>query len=366
MTFRTDKRIVLTLDAGGTNFRFSAMQAGEQIVDPIRFPSNASDLELCLNTLVDGFKAVINELPSKPSAISFVFPGPADYPNGIIGDQKNLPAFRGGVALGPYLEDVFSIPVMINNDADMFVYGEAVAGFLPKVNQMLADAGSPKRFNNLFGITLGTGFGCGIVSSGKMYLGDNSAAGEIWAIRNRLYPDCFAEEGASIRAVKGAYARIADIDPATAPEPKEISMIAQGEIPGNVPAALGAYAEFGTIIGDALANAITLLDGLIVIGGGLAKSYPLFIDAAMKELNGTIESYKGDKLPRIMQKCYDLEATEERAAFFAGQVREITVPGSGRKVQYDCAKRIGVGQTVLGTSQAVSLGAYIFALDRLG
>ena len=40
-------------------------------------------------------------LPRPPVAISFAFPGPADYPAGIIGDLANLPAFRGGVALGP-------------------------------------------------------------------------------------------------------------------------------------------------------------------------------------------------------------------------------------------------------------------------
>ena len=69
--------------------------------------------------------------PQPPVAISFAFPGPADYPAGIIGDMSNMPAFRGGVALGPILEDQFGIPVFINNDGDLFVYGEAIAGFLP-------------------------------------------------------------------------------------------------------------------------------------------------------------------------------------------------------------------------------------------
>ena len=83
--FQTDSRIVLTLDAGGTNMVFGAMQGGEFIVEPITMPSNANDLDLCLETMVVGFKAVINRLKEKPVAISFAFPGPADYPNGIIG-----------------------------------------------------------------------------------------------------------------------------------------------------------------------------------------------------------------------------------------------------------------------------------------
>ena len=65
-------------------------------------------------------------------------------PNGIIGDLGNLPGFRGGVALGPMLEDKFGIPIFINNDGDLFVYGEAIAGFLPYVNGLLEAGRQPQ------------------------------------------------------------------------------------------------------------------------------------------------------------------------------------------------------------------------------
>ena len=366
MNYQDDKRIVLTLDAGGTNFVFSAMQAEKEIIEPVSLPSAGTDLEKCLDTMVQGFTQVIEKLDEKPVAISFAFPGPADYPNGIIGDLNNLPAFNcGGVALGAFLEDKFGVPVFINNDGDLFVYGEAIAGFLPKVNKMLEEAGSPKRFNKLFGITLGTGFGAGIVADGKLYIGDNSAAGEIWITRNKRHPKCFAEEGVSIRAVKGSYARIAGIDPAEAPSPKDIDFIAQGKLEGNKEAAIVAYNEIGEVIGDALANAITLFDTLIVVGGGLAKGYPLFIGSILNEMNGTIESYSGEKMPRIVQKVYDLESADDKANFIKGDVKEITVPGTDKIMKYDSKKRIGIGHAVLDTSQAVSIGAYVFALDKL-
>ena len=54
-------------------------------------------------------------LNEPPVAISFAFPGPADYKRGIIGDLGNLPSLRGGIALGPMLEAEFGIPVFINN-----------------------------------------------------------------------------------------------------------------------------------------------------------------------------------------------------------------------------------------------------------
>ncbi|MDE5636865.1 MAG: ROK family protein, partial [Alistipes sp.] len=149
-----DKRIVVTLDAGGTNFVFGAMQANEFIVEPLTVPSNAHDLDLCLRTMVDGFRQIISRLDEQPTAISFAFPGPADYPNGIIGGYlPNFPSFRDGVALGPFLEMTFGIPVFINNDGDLFAYGEALGGALPEVNARLEKAGSPKRYHNLLGYT---------------------------------------------------------------------------------------------------------------------------------------------------------------------------------------------------------------------
>ena len=365
MNYTNDSRVVLTLDAGGTNFVFSAMRGMKEAVSPVRLPSYADDLDKSLESMVQGFSQVIEQLDVKPSAISFAFPGPADYPNGIINNVGNLPAYGGGVALAAFLEEKFQVTVFINNDGDLFVYGEAIGGFLPKVNQMLKDAGSPKQFNKLFGITLGTGFGGGLVADGQLYIGDNSAAGEIWITRNRLHPECFAEEGVSIRAVKGTYARIVGIDPSEAPDPKDIYEIGQGTQEGNREAAVQAFAEMGEVIGDALANATTLLDGLVVIGGGLSNAYPLFIESILNHMNGTIESYSGEELPRIVQKSFDLEDPGSLEQFIAGKVEEITVPGTQNKLRYDSLARIGIGRAVLDTSHAVSVGAYSFALNEL-
>ena len=173
--YTNDSRIVLTLDAGGTNMVFGAMRGEEYVGAPITLPSNANDLDLCLKTMVLGFESVMNTLAEKPVAISFAFPGPADYPNGIIGGYlPNFPSFRDGVALGPFLQDRFGIPVFINNDGDLYAFGEALGGVLPEVNERLAALGSAKRYHNLIGYTFGTGFGIGCVINGRLNRGDNS------------------------------------------------------------------------------------------------------------------------------------------------------------------------------------------------
>jgi glucokinase len=360
-----DPRIVMTLDAGGTNFRFTAMRGQKPVTETVALPSNGDQLEHCLANIVEGFARVKQQCPKPPVAISFAFPGPADYPNGIIGDLGNLPGFRGGVALGPMLEDKFGIPVFINNDGDLFVYGEAIAGFLPHVNGLLKEAGSPKRYHNLFGVTLGTGFGGGIVRNGELFMGDNSIAGEVWLLRHKLQPHTNAEEGASIRAVRRVYAANAGLPFDQAPEPKVICDIAQGRQPGNRAAALEAFRQLGEVVGDAMANALTLLDGLAVIGGGLSGAAPLFLPALTAELNSVFTAPGGAQFRRLASRAFNLEDPAQLEEFLAGETRVITVPGSKRKVKYDPLQRIGVGVTRLGTSEAVAIGACSFALRQL-
>jgi glucokinase len=355
----------MTLDAGGTNFRFSAMRGNQPVTETIAMPSEGGNLEKCLANIVEGFTQVKKKCPKPPVAISFAFPGPADYPAGIIGDLGNLPGFRGGVALGPMLEEKFGIPVFINNDGELFVYGEAIAGFLPHVNALLKKAGSPKQYQNLFGVTLGTGFGGGLARRGELYAGDNSNASQIWLARNKLAPQMNAEEGASIRAVRRVYAEHAGIAFDQAPDPRGIEEIALGKAPGNKEAAVEAYRCLGEVVGDALGNALTLLDGLAVIGGGVSKGWKLFLPALVAELNSPYTGPSGNQFRRIPSVAFNLEDPKELKKFLKGDTRVVTVPGGKRKIKYDPLQRIGVGMSRLGTSEAVAIGAYAFALQKL-
>jgi glucokinase len=364
MSYAADGRVVLTLDAGGTNFVFSAVQGDREVVEPLTLPSNAHALEPCLETIVAGFSRVKEQAPLAPVAISFAFPGPADYPRGIIGDVANLPAFKGGgIALAPMLQERFGVPVFLNNDGDLFTLGEAMAGFLPWVNGLLEEAESPRRFRNLFGATLGTGFGGGIVGNGQLWVGDNSAAGEIWLFRNPLDRTTNIEESVSIRAVRRVYAVRAGIAFEDAPEPKDIFAIGRGEADGDREAALEAFRALGHAAGDALANAVTLVDALVVVGGGLTGAAELFLPALVNGMNAPLVDPSGADLPRLT--VFNLEDREERARFVKGDVKEIAVPGSTRTVTYDPLPRVGVGLSRLGTSRAVALGAYAFALTAL-
>lgn len=358
-----DERIVMTLDAGGTNFVFSALQRGQEVVEPVTLPSYASDRDLCLKAIIKGFEMVKSLLPTDPVAISFAFPGPADYKNGIIGDLPNFPSFRGGVALGPMLEHIFHLPTFINNDGDLFTYGEAMAGFLPYVNNLMKEKGIAKEYKNLFGITLGTGFGGGIVMNHQLCDGDNSAAGEIWLMRNFRDTRVIAEEGVSIRAVQRVYKEVSGTNATLSP--KDIYDIAMDEKEGDRNAALKAFDEMSQVIAESLANAITLIDGPIVIGGGIAGASKLILPKVVEYMNGTIENLKGEKLPRLVSKVYNAEDAVSLVDFTDWETAQVMIPFTDQKAPYNSEKRIAVGLSRLGTSRAISLGAYALALERL-
>jgi glucokinase len=362
----TVSKIVLTLDAGGTNFVFGAIQDGKEIVNPIGKPSNGSNLQLCLETLFDGFNEVIKHLPEKPAAISFAFPGPADYPNGIIGDLFNLPGFRGGVPLKAILENRFQIPVFINNDGDLFAYGEALAGILPEINRELEKSGSAKRYKNLIGVTLGTGFGGGVVLDGKLLVGDNSSAAEVWILSNRNLPLSNAEEGISIRAIQNVYSRNASDNKAFDLSPKDIYDIAMGHKSGNADAAKLAFETMGRCLGDALANMLTIVDGIAVIGGGLTGASTLYMPAVIDEIaNHSFVNRKGEKVSRLVQKVFNYDDKSQQEQFLKNYSKQVPVPGTNKTVVYDPAPRLAIVTSRLGASKAISLGAYAFAVNNL-
>ena len=362
--YHDDKRIVITLDAGGTNFVFGAMRGNRFIGKTITYPSHSDDLDKCLDTMVQGFREIISSLPQLPVAISFAFPGPADYARGIIGGYlPNFPSFRNGVALGPMLERIFGIPVFINNDGDLFALGEAYDGVLPEVNARISAIGGARKYTNLLGYTFGTGFGIGSVINGQLNRGNNSCI-ETFCLRNRHYPGCICEESVAIRAVQREYARLSG-DDASNLTPKDICDIADGNRPGDKEAAIEAFRMFGQAAGDAIVTAVTLTDSLVVIGGGLTGAKHHIMPALLEEMRSSLSTWGGEEVSRVQMKVYNLDKEDEFREFARGGEVELKIHGFGETVSYNPVKTTGVAISKLGASEAISIGAYVFALNAI-
>ena len=354
---------ILSLDAGGTNFVFSAIRNGIQSGEIIKKPSYGDNLEKSLQSIVSGFEELSQQVNGNFHAISFAFPGPADYEHGIIGDLGNLTGYRGGVALGPMLEKKFNVPVFINNDGDLFAFGEACDGALPQINRWVQENQGIREYKNLIGLTLGTGFGLGVVNDGKLLRGDNSMPAEVWLMRN--FPDTASniEEAISIRGIIRNYHE--ENNSSEDISPLEIYKIAKGITPGNKEAAIKAYERFGFSLGDALATLISLFDANVVIGGGLSGAADMFMPSAINATNAKFTTPEGKTLARLTHKVFYLDDKSQIAAFASGNQKRIRIPGNSEELVYDNMPRVGIMMSGMGTSNAIALGAYHYAISKL-
>ena len=203
-------------------------------------------------------------------------------------------------------------------------------------------------------MTLGTGFGGGIVTDRELQCGDNQVGGYLWCLPNKLYPGMIAEESVSIRGVRRVYARLSG-DTSTL-TPKEICEIAEGVRPGNREAAAAAFAELGEVAGYAISLAVTLVDGLVVIGGGLAGASKYILPSLMREPRSETGLLDGSRFDRLPVRPYNLEDPEGAGRFLAPATCRVAVPGPDVQVGYRICRRVGIALSKRGASCSIALG----------
>jgi glucokinase len=264
---------ILGLDIGGTSIKAGLLLGGQlQAIRSIPTPALESQ-ELILETLAAFIESY---LPQSFAGIGIGIPGLVDAQMGIVLGLANIPSFQH-VELRDFLVNRFGKPVWINNDANCFALG---------VHQF----GIGQGFQNLVGITLGTGVGAGIIIHGKLYSGVNSAAGE-WC--GTPYLDRTFEDYCSGKFFNRVYQR----------KPKALAKLAQE---GNL-IALQAFDEFGRHVGELLKVILfSLAPEAIVLGGSIRKTYPLF----EKSMRATLQTFPYTSvLAKLQVLVSDLDET---------------------------------------------------------
>ena len=82
-------------------------------------------------------------------------------------------------------------------------------------------------------------------------------------------------------------------------------------------------------------------------------------------MNRPFETVAGQLLERLEITAFNMEDETDLGKFLEPSAVEIQVPFSTKKALYDPIKKTGVGITRLGTSNAVSIGAYAYALQKM-
>jgi glucokinase len=103
---------------------------------------------------------------------------------------------------------------------------------------------------------------------------------------------------------------------------------------------------------------VTVLDGLVVLGGGLSQAHPLFMPELLKVVRGSF-SDRPDGLGRLVQCVYNLESEAGASAFYAPDA----VPIDGKPAPRQPRSAVAVSR--MGASEAVAHGAYALAMQVL-
>ena len=269
MQARFEGGVRFGVDLGGSKYRIGLVNSDAELIgDSIRVSvDDIIEADVLVRSIYDSAAKLINTNNISQEDVKVMgigSPGPLNIYTGIILESLNLTYLRG-YPFADKLGKMLSIKVNIGNDANCFVLGQQIAG-------------AAKGFQNVFGITLGTGYGCGIIVDGKLYEGSTGTAGEYGT---SPYLEGVFEDYISGRGLKSIFKKLSG-------EESRPFLMEDAARKGDRNA-IQTCEEFGTHIGNSLSYIVNLLDpSIIVIGGSIANAYDLFIDSLKESLLSNI------------------------------------------------------------------------------
>lgn len=238
-----DNHSYIGIDLGATNVRVGRVHGnnieqleGQEIVDS----SNPSDL-------LDQIEGLIIRVDTPDvSSIGIGVPSVVDAEKGIVYDVQNIPSWDK-VPVIEIFEDKFDKPVYVNNDSNCFVLGEKYFG-------------KARGYESVVGLTLGSGFGSGLILNNKLYPGDHCGAGEVGMLP---YKDSIFEHYCSGMFFERTFGLSG-------------KQVYQDALRERVKAK-EMYEAFGTHLGNGIKAVMYAYDPeLIILGGTIRKAYPYF------------------------------------------------------------------------------------------
>lgn len=270
--------LLLALDFGGTKLTAAITSPGnchwhahKQTFSPPHADAS-TDIKIMIS--------LAQELLSteKPTAIGVSFGGPVDFKTGTVRLSHHVPGWEN-IPLQKLLEEEFTVPVSVDNDANVGALGEHFFG-------------AGQGYDSLMYITVSTGVGGGWILNGKPWRGANGMAGEIGhtAIDPRG-PLWFGKHGCVERFASGPFiAQQAKEWLKTKPdqgktlrslvgddlETVTAQLVSQAAAQGDE-LAIQALEQSGWALGIGIGNTANLVNPeLFILGGGVTKSGEAF------------------------------------------------------------------------------------------
>jgi len=275
---------VLGLDIGASKVYFVALEGNERVAEGV-FENSPPTTQ----KLVETAGQIKTGLDAQKVAVEKVGIGAPGLPqDGTLSFSPNFVELVN-YPLAEKIGKIFGgVPTVIHNDANAFTYAEAALG-------------AAAQLKNVVGLTLGSGLGGGLLINGQLYVGKGGA--EIGHTILNLRGNEEAEDLAS-----GKFFKKRGKDPKGVQDRAESGDKKAQEI----------WEEFGGNLGYLIANIVNILDPeAVVLGGGIAAAYDLFIREVKKTAAEHIVSPTSKKVP-ILKSSLGPAAGAIGAALLAG------------------------------------------------
>ncbi len=298
---------LIGIDLGGTKIAAAAFDIeGNRLGKIARLPTMA-DLKPTVTLM--NLKRVVKQakleagVTGVPVAVGMGSSGPLDLTNQLLQDGDSLPNLVG-FEIGRFCRQEFEAPLHLENDAACFTLGEAVHG-------------AGRGHEIVLGVTLGTGFGCGISIGGRIYSGATNNAGEV---AHCPLGDSDFDTAGSGHGVVQQYQRHSGSAPNGSITAKQVGDLAEH---GNA-VAIRAWESFGTVVGTAIGTLCCVLDPhMVVVGVSVSHRLALF-EAALVSAARAI-------LPETSRERFRVEPAQlGDAAGVTGAAEHARGVGTGR------------------------------------
>jgi glucokinase len=268
--------LLIGVDIGGTKTAVVASIEPPCVLQRIEFPTRpARGPGSAISLIKRGIRELLAEHLSagvELAAIGVSCGSPLDPVRGVIQAPPNLPTWVD-VPITSILQQEFGVKCQLENDANAGAVAEHRFG-----------AGQGCR--HMVFITMGTGFGAGIIADGRLYRGANDLAGEIGHVRlTRSGPVGYHKAGSAEGwASGGGMAQVAERMVAAARRRREPTLLLapRGKAGAITARDVGLAAQRGDSVavrivrstgrrlGEALAILVDLLNPERIVIGGLA------------------------------------------------------------------------------------------------
>ena len=264
LRFNEDYGVVLVGDMGATHCRVGITDlAGHVLVEQPADVAVADGPSSVLDWLDGRFETLLDEIGRSRDdvlGIGIGLPGPVEHAAGRAISPPIMPGWDG-YPVAEHFTERYDAPTLVDNDVNIMALGEYWTHWRHKVDDLLF-------------VKVGTGIGCGIVTSGRIQRGAQGAAGDIGHIRVAGYDDavCVCGNSGCVEAVAsgGAMARRLraegrDTDDARA----VVDLVRSGDSD-----AIRLVRDSGRVLGEVLAAAVNFANpSVIVIGGDVAAAH---------------------------------------------------------------------------------------------